>query len=171
MFGFDWFPNLEEGGFSIFVSICKLISYQPLFSSLNCKAIKPVDSKWNQAWIFIGRTDADAEVPILWPPNMMSQFIGKDPDVGKDCGQEKKGMLEDEIFGWHYWLNGHELEQTPGDSEGQGSLACWSPWGHKESNLTEWLNYKPAMVRLVGLLLPYKQYKSQQSIQNLRGRA
>ena len=80
-------------------------------------------------------------------------------------------MTEDEMVGWYHWFNGHEFEKALGDSRGQGSLACCSPWGHKESNLTEWLNYKPAMVRLVGLLLPYKLYKSQQSIPNLCGRA
>ena len=84
--------------------------------------------------MFIGRTDAEAEAPILWPSDAKSQFTGKDPDAGKDRGQEKQ-VTEDEMVGWHHRLNGYEFEQTPGDSEGQGSLACYSPWGHKD-----WLN-------------------------------
>ena len=94
--------------------------------------------KGNQPWIFIGRTDIETEAPILWPPDVKNWLIGKDPDVGKDWRQEDKGMREDEIVGWHHWFNRHESEQTPGDSEGQGSLVCCSPWGHKESDTTEW---------------------------------
>ena len=107
-----------------------------LESPSDSKEIKPVHPKRNQSWIFIGRTDAEA--PILWPPDVKSWLIGKDPDAGKDWGQEEKGMTEDEMVG--HWHDGHEFEQTLGDSEGQGSLACCSPWGHKESNTTEWLN-------------------------------
>ena len=83
----------------------------------------------NQPWIFTERTDAEAEAPILWPPDMKSCLIGKDPDVGTDWRQEEKGVTEDETVGWHHWLDGHEFEQSPGDGEGQGSLACCSPWG------------------------------------------
>ena len=103
-----------------------------LETSLDCKKIKSVNPKGNQPWIFIGRTDA--EVPIFWPPNVNSQLIENDPDAGKDWGQEKKGAREDETVGWHHWFNGHEFDQTLGDSEGWGSLACCSPWGHKESD-------------------------------------
>ena len=85
--------------------------------------------KGNQSWIFIGRTDAEAEAPILWPPDAKSQLIGKDPDARKDWKQEEKGMTEDEMVRWQ--LNGQEFEQAPGDGEEQGSLACYSPWGHK----------------------------------------
>ena len=99
-------------------------------SLLDCKEIKSVNPKGNQPWICIGRTDAEAEVPILWPPDVKNWLIGKDPDAGKDRGQEEKGITEDEMVAWHHWLNGHESEQTPGDSEGQGSLACCSPWGY-----------------------------------------
>ena len=106
-----------------------------LESPLDCKAIKPVNPKGNQSWIFIGRTDAEAEAPVLSVPDVKNWLLGKDPDAGKDWRQEK-GMAEDEMVGWHRWINGHESEQAPG-SEGQGSLACWSPWGHKESNTTE----------------------------------
>ena len=105
-----------------------------------CKEIKSVNPKGNQSWIFIGRTDGEAEAPILWPPDAKSQLIRKDPDAGKDWRQEEKGMTEDEMVGWHHQLNGHKFEQALGDGEGQGSLACCSPWGCKESNTTEWLN-------------------------------
>ena len=93
------------------------------------REIKPVNPKGNQPSIFTGRTDAEAEAPILWPPDTKSQLIGKDPDAGKDRRQEKKGMTEDEMVGWHHRLNGPEFEQALGDGEGQGSLMCCSPWG------------------------------------------
>ena len=100
-----------------------------LESPLDSKETKPVNPKENQPWIFIGRTDG--ETPILWPPDVKSLLIAKDPDPGKGWGQEEKGVTEDEMFGWHHWLNGHEFEQIPKDSEGQGSLACCSSWGCK----------------------------------------
>ena len=105
-----------------------------LESPLDNKEIKPFNPKGNQPWIFIGKTDVEAETPILWPPDVKSQLIGKDPDVGKDRWQEEKGVTEGEMVGLHHRFNGHEFEQTPGDSEGQGSLAWCSPWGHKKSN-------------------------------------
>ena len=98
---------------------------------------KPVNPKGNQHWICIGRTHAEA--PILWPPDGKSRLIGKDPDAGKDWGQKEKGMTEGEMVGWHHQLSGHEFEQIPGDSEGQGSLVWYSPWGHKELDTTEQL--------------------------------
>ena len=110
-----------------------------LESPMGCKENQPVHPKWNQSWIFIGRTDA--ETPILWPPDVKNWLFGKDPDAGKDWAQEK-GMTEDEMVGWHHWLDGHEFEQAPGVGDGQGSLACHSPWGHKESDVTE-LNWTP----------------------------
>ena len=94
----------------------------------------------NQSWIFIARTDAEAKAPILWPPEVKSQLIGKDPDARKDWRQEEKGVTEDRMVGWHHQLNGPESEQTLADSEGHGSLACYSPCGHKESDTTEWLD-------------------------------
>ena len=101
-----------------------------LESPLDCKEIQPVHPKGNQSWIFLGRTDPEAETPILQPPDGKKWLIiGKDPDAGKDWRQEEKGTTEDEMVGWYYRLNGHELEQIPGDGEGQGSLACRSPWG------------------------------------------
>ena len=111
-----------------------------LESPLDFKEIKPVNPKGNQPWIFIGRTDAEAEAPILWPPDAKNQLLGKDPDPGKDWGQEEKGMTEDEMGGWHHQLKACKSEQTPGDTEGQGSLACCSPWGRKELDTTERLN-------------------------------
>ena len=106
-----------------------------LESPLHSK-IKPVNLKGSQPWIFTGRTDAEAEAPTLWPPDANSQLTGKDPQAGKNWRQEEKGAAEDEMVGWHHRLNGHEFEQTPGDTEGQGSLACCSPWGHKELDTT-----------------------------------
>ena len=98
-----------------------------LESPLDFKEIKPVNPKGNHPWIFIGRTDVEAEALIFWPPDAKSWLIGKDPDAGKDWGQEEKGTTENEVAGWHHWLNGHESEQTPGDSGRQGGLACCSP--------------------------------------------
>ena len=91
---------------------------------LDCKEIKPDNPKGDQSWIFTGRTDAEAEAPILGSPDTESWLTGKDPDAQKDWRQEEKGMTEDEMFWWHHWLNGHEFEQTPGDGEGQGSLVA-----------------------------------------------
>ena len=105
-------------------------------SPLDYKKIKPVNPKGNQPWILISRTDAETEDPILWPPDLKSWLIGKDPDAGKDWGLEKKGAAEDEMVREHHWLNRHEFEKTPGDSEGQWILACYSPGGHKESEMT-----------------------------------
>ena len=101
-----------------------------LKSPLDSKEIKPVNPIRNQPWISIGRNDAETEAPILWPPGVKSWFLGKDPDAGKDWKQEK-GMTENEMVGWHHWLNGHEFEQTLGDSKGQGSLAYYRSWGHR----------------------------------------
>ena len=113
--------------------------FQKGMISLVCGIQRKKDLK-SQPWIFIGRTHADAEAPILWPPDAKSWLIGKDPDAGKDWRQEEKGVTEDEMVGWHHWLNGHEFEQTLGDSEGWGSLVCCSPRSHKEWDTTEWLN-------------------------------
>ena len=112
-----------------------------LESPLDCKEIQPVNPKGNQSWIFIGRTDAEAETPIVWPLDVKSWFIGKDPNAGKDWGQEEKGMTEGEI-GWHHQLNGHEFGCTLGVGGGQGRLACYNSWSCKESKTTEWLNWK-----------------------------
>ena len=100
--------------------------------SLDCKEIKLVNPKGNQSWIFIVKIDPEAESPILWPPDAKNWLIGKDPNSGKDWRQEEKEIMEDEMVGWHHWLNGHEFEQAPGVGEGQGSLACCRPWGCQE---------------------------------------
>ena len=112
-----------------------------LESSLDCKEIQPVHPEGNQSWIFIGRTDVEAETPILWPPDAKNWLIRKDPDAGKGWRWEEKGTTKDEMVGWHHWLNGHEFEQTLGVGDGQGSLMCWSPWGRKKSDTTERLNW------------------------------
>ena len=109
-----------------------------LKSPLDNKEIKPVNPKGNQPWIFIARTDAEAEPPILWPYGK-NQLIGKDPNARKDWGQEQKRVTKNEMFGWHHGLNGHGFEKTLGDSEGQGSLACCSPWSAKsQTRLRDW---------------------------------
>ena len=113
---------------------------KPLESPLDCK-IKPVNPKGNQPWTFIGRTDAEAETPILWAPDVKKWLTGNDPDAGKDWRQEKKGMTEDETVGWHHQLDGHEFEQAPGVGDGQASPVCCSPWGRKESGMTEGWNW------------------------------
>ena len=112
-----------------------------LESPLDCKEIQPVHPKGNQFWIFIGRTDVEAETPILWPPDVKCWLIWKDPDARKDWRQEEKGTTEDEMVGWHHWLNGLEFEYTLGVGDGQGGLECCSPWGCKESDTTDRLNW------------------------------
>ena len=112
-----------------------------LQSPSDCKEIQPVHSKGDQSWVFFGRNDAKAETPVLWPPHVKSWLIWKDPDAGRDCGQEEKGTTEDEMAGWHHWLDGREFEWTLGVGDEQGGLACWNSWGHTESDTTEWLNW------------------------------
>ena len=115
-----------------------------LESPLDYKVIQPVNPKGNQSWMFIRRIDAEAEAPILWLPDVKHWLIGKDPDAGKDWRQEEKGITEDEKVGWHHQLVGHEFEQDMGVVDGQGSLARCSPWGRKDSDTTEWLNWTDA---------------------------
>ena len=117
-----------------------------LESLLDCKEIKPVNPNGNQSWIFTGRTDAEAETPIIWPPDVKNWLIGKDPEAGQDWRQGKV-MTEDEMVGWHHRLNGHESEQALGVGDRQGSLMCCSPWGHKESDTTEQLNWLRCWLR------------------------
>ena len=118
-----------------------MVLQKTLESSLDSKEIKPINPKGDQPWIFIGRTDAEAL--ILWPSDVKSRLIGKDPDAGKAWGQKEKGATEDEMVGWHHWLNRHELGQTPGDTGGQGSLACCSPWVTKSQTwLRDWITTK-----------------------------
>ena len=112
-----------------------------LESPLESKKIQPVHPKGNQSWIIIGRTDAEAETPILWPPDMKNWLFRKDLDAGKDWRWEEKRMIEDEMAGWHHRLNGHEFEWTPGVGDGQGGLACCGPWDLKESDMTQLMNW------------------------------
>ena len=119
-----------------------------LESPLDCKEIQPVHPKGNQFWIFIRRTDVEAEAPILWTPDAKNWLIGKDPDATKDWGQEEKRTTEDEMVGWHHQLDGHEFEQTLEVGDGQGGLVYRGPWGHKESDTTEWLNWTEAWILL-----------------------
>ena len=117
---------------------CTVVLEKTLESSLDCKNIKPVHPKGNQSWIFIGRTDPEAEAPILWPPDEKNWLTGKDPDAGKDWKQEEKGMTEDKIIGGRHRPNEHEFKQAPEVCNGQESLACCSPWGHKQTWLSSW---------------------------------
>ena len=112
-----------------------------LESPLDCKEIQPVHSEGDQPWDFFGGNDAKAEAPVLWAPHAKSWLIGKDSDAGRDWGQEEKGTTEDEMAGWHHWLNRPESEWTPGVGDGQGGLVCCDSWGHKESDTTEQLNW------------------------------
>ena len=128
----------------------KLMLEKTLESPLDCKEIQPVHPKGNQSWIFIGRTDTEAETPILWPPDVKNWLTGKDPDAGKDWRQEEKGTTEDEMVGWHYQLDGHEFEQAPGVGDGKGSLACCSPWGCQVSDMT-----------VIDLNFKYRSYTNQ----------
>ena len=112
-----------------------------LESPLDCKEIQPVHSKGDQSWVFSGRNDAKAETPVLWPPHAKSWLIGKDSDAGRDWVQDEKGTTEDEMAGWHHWLNGGEFVWTPGIGDGQGGLVCCNSWGCKESDTTERLNW------------------------------
>ena len=116
------------------VCVCFRLNFYD--SPLDSKEIKPFNPKGNRSQIFTGRTDAEAEIPIFWPPDVKSQLNGKKPDARKDWRQDEKEVTEDKMVGWHPQLNGHEFEQTPGDSEGQRTLVCCSSWSHKESDMT-----------------------------------
>ena len=115
---------------------------------MDCKEVQPVHSEEDQPWDFFEENDAEAETPVLWPPHAKSWPIGKDSDAGRDWGQEEKGTTEDEMAGWHHWLDGLESEWTPGVCDGQGGLACCDSWGRKESDMTERLNWTERSNRL-----------------------
>ena len=117
------------------------VVFEKTLDPLNCKEIQPVNAQGNQSWIFFGRTDAEAETLILWPPEAKNWLLGKDPDAGKDWRQEEKRTAEDEIVGWRHQLKGHEFEEAPAACDRQGNLACCSTWGHKQSDTTEWLDW------------------------------
>ena len=120
--------------------MANVVLEKTLESPLDCKEIQPVHPKEDQSWVFIGRTDIEAEIPILWPPDAKSWLIWKDPDAGKDW-EQKKGMTEDEMVGWHHQLNGHGFGWTPGVGDGQGGLVCCGSRGHKELDTMERLNW------------------------------
>ena len=124
-----------------------MVLEKTLQSPLDTKEIKPVNPNGNQSWILSGRTDAEAEAPVLWPPNVKSQLFGKDSDGGKDWEQEKKGVIEDETVGWHHWLNGHEFEQSMRDNEGQGTAAH----GFAQ-NLENWAKLQAADIKFGSLI-------------------
>ena len=127
----------------------ELWCWRRLLSPLDCKEIQPVHPKGDESWVFIGRTDAEAETPILWPPGVKNWVIWKDPDAVKDWRQEK-GMTKDKMVGWHHRLDGHEFEQTLGIGDGQGSRVCCSPWFHKELATTERLNWTELVSLCIG---------------------
>ena len=135
-----WKLDCEEGWAPKNWCIWTVVLEKTLESPLDCKEIQPVHAKGNQSWIFIGRTDAEAETAVLWLPDVRNWLFGKDPDVGKDWRREEKRTTEDEMVGWHHWLHGCESEEALGDGEGQESLVCCSAWwGHKESDTTKQL--------------------------------
>ena len=137
-----WDLDHTEGWMLMNWCFWTVVSEKTLESDLDNKEMKLLNPKGNQSWIFIRRTDAESETPILWPPDAKNLTPRKDPDDGKDWRQEEKGMTEDEMVGWHHWLDGREFERASGDGEGQGSLACCSPWGHKVLDTAERLtNY------------------------------
>ena len=137
-----WLKLLKIGIEGIYLNIVKAIYDKPTANIiLNGEKLKALPLRLDQPWVFIGRTDVEAETPILWPPDAKSWLVGKDPDAGKDWGQEEKGTTEDEMVGWHHQLDGHGFEWTPWFGDGQGGLACCSSWGRKELDTTEWLNW------------------------------
>jgi len=136
-----WELDCEEGWAPKNWCFWTVVLEKTLESPLDCKKIQPVHSEGDQPWDFFGRNDAKAETPVLWPPHEKSWLIGKDSDAGRDWGQEEKGTTEDEMAGWHHWLDGRESEWTLGVGDGQGGLACCNSWGCKESDTTERLNW------------------------------
>ena len=132
-----WELDCEEGWAPKNWCFWTVVLEKTLESPLDCKEIQQVHSEGDQPWDFFGRTDAEAETPVLWPPHAKSWLIGKDSDAGRDWGQEEKGTTEDEMAGWHHWLDGRESQWTPGVGDVQGGLACCDSWGHKESDTTE----------------------------------
>ena len=136
---FGWDSDYKEGWVLKNWCFWTVVLEKTLESPSDCKEIQPVNPKGYPSWIFIGRTDAEAEAPVLWPLDVKTWRIGKDPVAGKDWRQEEMGTAGNEVVGWHHQLNGHEFEQAPGDGKGKGSLPCCSLWGRKESDMTEQL--------------------------------
>ena len=151
-----WELNCEESWVLKNWCFWTAVLEKTLESPLDCEEIQPVHPKGDQSWVFSGRNDAKAETPVLWPPHAKSWLIEKDSDAGRDWGQEEKGTTEDEMAGWHHWLDGHESQWTRGVGDGQGGLACCDSWGRKESDTTEWLIWSDLIWEL--LLIICKLY-------------
>ena len=149
MYGWMWELDHKESWAPKNWCFWTVVLAKTLESLLDCKEIQPVHPKGNQSWIFVGSTDAEAETPILWLPNAKNWLIGKDPDAGKDWRREKKGTTEGEMIGCHHRFNGREFEQALGFGDGQGTLVCCSPWGHKESDTADWLNWTAKQVNWI----------------------
>ena len=154
-----WELDCEESWASKSWCFWTVVLEKNLESPLDCKEIQPVHPKGAQFWVFFGRTDAKAEIPILWLLHAKSWLIGTDSDAGRGCGQEEKGTIEDEMAGWHLWLNGHEFRWTPGVGDGQGGLACCNSWGHKQLEETEWLNWTEMNMQRCSGLLNHREIK------------
>ena len=144
-----WELDCEEGWVPKNWCFWTVVLEKTLESPLDYKEIQPVPSKGDQPGDFFGRNDAKAETPVLWPPHVKSWLIGEDFDAGRDWGQEEKGTTEDEMAGWHHWLDGRESEWTAGVGDGQGGLACCNSWGRKELDTTERLNWTKLLVSLI----------------------
>ena len=139
-----------------------------MYMSIISTKVRGCSFHWAQPWDFFGRNDAKAETPVLWPPHAKSWLIGKDPDAGRDWGQEK-GTTEDEIAGWHHWLNGRESGWTPGVGDGQGGLACCDSWGHKESDTTEWLIWSDLITRKSHSIISKRSHTHLVKLRHLNG--
>ena len=148
-----WELDCEDGWVPENWCFWTVVLEKTLESPLDYKEIQPVHSEEDQPWDFFGRNDAKAETPVLRPPHAKSWIIGKDSDAGKDWGQEEKGMTEDEMAGWHHWLDGRESEWTPGVGDGQGGLAWCASWGGKESDTTEWLSWSEIYIYFIMVFL------------------
>ena len=148
-----WELNREEGLAPKNWCFWTVVVGKTLESPLDCKEIQPVHSKGDQSWVFIGRTDTEAETPILWLPHAKSWLIGEDPDGGRDWGQEEKGTTEDEMAGWHYRLDGHEVAWTPGVGDGQGGLACCDSRGRVAKSRTRLSNWTELNWRAQGFTI------------------
>ena len=152
-----WELDCEEGWAPKYWCFWTVVLEKTLESPLDCKEIHAVHSTGDQSWVFFGRNDGIAETPVLWKPHAKSWLIGKDCDAGRDWGQEEKGLTEDDMAGWHHWLDGREFEWTPGVGDGQGGLACCNSLGLKESDTTERLNWTELKVHM-SYFLSWKCY-------------
>ena len=165
-----WKLNYKEGWAPKNWCFWTVVLENTLKSSLECKEIQPVYPKGNQSWIFIGRTDAEAETPILWPRDAKNWLIWKDPDAGNDWRQEEKGMTEDEMVGWHHWLDGYEFEQALGVAERQGSLVCCSPVGCRVGpNWATKLNWVTVDIQIEIKYLVSSRTQQRCKLRNLKG--